>query len=138
MMAIRAAQNLQRRGFEPKQVFGIMSENVAHLAPIVLAAFCLGCPINPMFSSVEKTDIIRMFQISKPSVIFCEARLYDLAVDCMNQLGNSAKIFTFNGIRGDSEAVESLFTETGTEEDFLYVSNEKHKIQLKFKYLSWF
>lgn len=119
MKTIRAAQNLRKHGFKRDQVFGILSGNVAHLAPIVFAAFCLGCPINPVFTSAEKPNIIRMFQVSKPSVIFCEAKLYGLVTECMSEMGNNAKIFTFNETVGDSLLVESLFERTGTEEEFV-------------------
>lgn len=120
-MTVRAAQNLQKRGYKPKQVVGIVAENTENLTPIVFASFCLACPMNALKTTVQKIDVIRMFTITKPNVLFCDVKVYDLVKECLSELQNNAKIFTFNGTKGDSEAVECLFEETGIEDDFLYV-----------------
>lgn len=118
MKTIRAAQNLQKRGFALKQVVGIISGNVAALAPIIFASVCLGCPINSM-PTMWKRYIITMLQKTQPKVLFCEVDVYDLIIECLNEVGNTAKVFTFNGQRGDSEPAENLFVETGIENDFV-------------------
>lgn len=96
-----------------------MVENVANVSPIVFAAFSLGCPINTMHTSVEKANLIRMLRMTEPSVLFCDVKVYDLVNECIAELGKIIKIFTFNGTKGDSEAVETLFEETGIEEEFV-------------------
>lgn len=124
LKTIRAAQNLQDRGYKPNQVFGIMAENVANLPPIVFASLCLGCPINAMHTGVEKPNIVRMFEMTKPSLIFCDIKVYDLVEECLKKLGNNAKVFTFNGTKGNSESVDCLLNGTGIEEEFVYVYSE--------------
>lgn len=112
------AQNLQKRDLiETKQVVGIIAGNVANLAPIVFASLCLGCPVASM-PTWWKRYIIGMLQKTEPTLIFCEAKLYDMVVESLEEVGSKAKVFTFNGTKGDSEAVETLFEETGTENDF--------------------
>lgn len=119
MKTIRAAQNLQKRSLlKPKQVVGIIAGNVADLAPIVFALTCLGCPISSM-PTMWKRYIIGMLQKTEPTLIFCEAKLYDMVKESLIEVGNEAKVFTFNGTKGDSETVESLFEETGNENDFM-------------------
>lgn len=59
------------------------------------------------------------FQITQPTIIFCELDAYDAVKECFNEIGKNVKIFTFNGVRGDSEAVENLLQETHNEEDFM-------------------
>lgn len=117
LMSIRAAQNLQKRMYGSKQVFGFITEHVTHLAPLIVAALCLGNPISAM--NHWKHDSTRILKMVQPSVIFCEARVYDMVVECMTEAGCNAKVFTFNGIKGNSEAVENLFEETGIEDDFM-------------------
>lgn len=120
MKTIRAAQNLQNRGYKAKQVIGLMVENVPHLCPIVFAAYSLGCPINALSTSVEKSDVIRMLGITEPSVMICDIKVYDLIKECLMELGNNkAQIFTFNGTKNDSIAIEYLFERTGNEENFV-------------------
>lgn len=117
-MTIRSAQNLQVRGYKTQQVFGVISGNVVHLAPIVFASLCMGCPISTLDASAEKRNIIHMIKNIEPQIIFCDVAVYDLIVECLNEVKNDLKIFTFNGTKNGSESVENLTTETGIEEDF--------------------
>lgn len=115
---IRAAQNLQQRVCGTDNVFGIMVDNDALLAPIVFASLCLGCSINPLYTLAEKNEIIRMLKLTKPTVMFIDVKVYDIVQQCLKELFFDAKIFTFNGRRGHSEPVEYLFEENGMELEF--------------------
>lgn len=114
MMTIRVAQNLQRRGYGSKQVVGFMVDNRAYLAPITFASLCLGYRL-----SASRFESKYTFLATKPSLIFCEVEMYDFVVEYLTESGNCAKVFTFNGVQGDSEPVENLFTKTGTEHEFV-------------------
>lgn len=96
-----------------------MAKNSEHLASIVIAAFCIGCPISPLATSFGKNEIIHMLNITKPSLIFCDVDCHDRLVDSLQAVGNPAKIITFNGKVGESEQVEDLFVATGTESSFM-------------------
>lgn len=117
-MTIRSAQNLQKRGYNTKQVISLNCGNVANSTPIVFASLCLGCPVNTM-STDHKPHILSTLKLIEPKLIFCEVDKYDVTVECMKELGMQAKIFVLNGTKGDVESVENLFSETGTEEDFV-------------------
>lgn len=116
-MSIRAAQNLQNRGYATKDVTAIVSGDVAHLAPVVFANLSLCRPICVTNSS-WKPDTLRMFDMTKPNLIFCDVEDYETVVECLNELELTAKIFTFYKTIDDSEHVENLFTETENEEEF--------------------
>lgn len=116
---IRAAQNLQQKGYKAKQVISFMATNSAYLSPILFASICLGCPINPLHSLMEKEHVIKMLKKTEPCLIFCDVDAYDLMKEYLIKSGNNAKIFTFNGTQGDSEPVESLFAPTGCEDSFM-------------------
>lgn len=96
-----------------------MSGNVAHLAPIVFASLCLGCPINPLDVKMEKSTVLNMLQLTQPRIVFCEIKVYDLIVEVLTDLKIDAKVFTLNGSKGDSVPVDVLFVETGIEENFM-------------------
>lgn len=117
MMTIRAAQNLQKRGYNSKDVTAIVAGDVAHLAPIVFASLSLGHPICVTNSS-WKPDTLRMFDMTKPNLIFCDVEDYEMVVECLDDLGLKAKIFSFYKTIGETENVENLFAETGNEEEF--------------------
>lgn len=111
--------NLQNRGYKERQVFTLIARNSEHLAPITFAAFCLGCPINPLDTSFGDNEIMHMLNITKPNLVFCDADVHENVARCLVDLSNIAKIITFNGKVGDSEQVEDLFVETGAEPLFM-------------------
>lgn len=118
LMTIRAAQNLQKRGYNTKQVVTLNCGNVAYSSPIIFASLCLGCPVNTLGSD-WKPHMLTTLQLIEPKLVFCEVEKYDATVECLTELGIKAEIFTLNGTRDDAESVENLFVETGTEDDFV-------------------
>lgn len=116
---VRAAQNLQNRGYESKQVFGVLAGNSHHLAPIVFGSMCIGCPVNTLDPSFGKVEITHMLNIIKPVLMFCDAGAYDLLKECLTELENDANIFTFGGSKDGAEPVENLFLETHNEDNYM-------------------
>lgn len=116
---IRASQNLQKRGYKSKQVFGLMAKNSQHVASIVFASINVGSAVNTLDPSFGKTELIHMLKTTKPVLMFCDIEAYDLVQECLTELGNEAKIFTLGGSKGGSEPVENLFAETHEEDEFL-------------------
>ncbi|XP_031627698.1 4-coumarate--CoA ligase 1-like [Contarinia nasturtii] len=53
-----------------------------------------------------------------PKIMFCDANIYELIQDCLNDIENGAKVFTFSGQSGDSIPVEDLFEEVNDEDTF--------------------
>lgn len=119
LKTIHAAQNLQKRGYNTKQIFGLVAKNSHHLAPIVFASMCLGCPLNAMDAAFNKTELIEMLKTTEPNLIFCDTDTYELTIECLSELKNSAKVFTFGGSIAGSEPVENLFVATGNESEFM-------------------
>lgn len=119
LKTIRAAQNLQRLGYKSNDVFGFMVGNIQNLSPIVFAAFCLGCPINALDPAHDKSQVVHMFGITKPKVIFCEEACFDTLKSGLDELGSKAKVFIFDGNRDNTACVDGLFLETGSESEFM-------------------
>lgn len=115
---IRAAVNLQMRGYKPGQVIGVSAKNSHNLAPVVFAAYCLGCPVNALATSFVKTEVVHMFTITKPSVVFCDVEEHEKMVESLQGCGIEAKIITMNGKIDGCEQVEDLLVETGLESTF--------------------
>lgn len=118
--AIRTAQNLQKRGFKPRQKFCFMTENNDDLLSILLASIGLACPIVPLSPILSKDEIVRILTKIKPSILFCdtEAELYGPLKEALNGLQFKIKVFTFQRHADDVETVGSLFQETGDENTF--------------------
>lgn len=96
-----------------------MARNSENLAPIVLAAFCLGCPIYAMDTSFDKKDSLHMLNIVRPSVMFCDADVHDLLTECLEELKIDAKLITFGSKVGSSEQVEALLVESDLESTYM-------------------
>lgn len=117
--AIRIAQNLQNRGFGPRQSFTFMTVNSDYLTSVALAAMFLACPINPLHSILSKEEIIRSLKKVEPTVIFCDIECYNQIDDALKDLKLNVKVFTIGGQIGDFEPIENLLAETGTEKSFM-------------------
>ncbi|XP_031628269.1 4-coumarate--CoA ligase-like 7 [Contarinia nasturtii] len=122
LKTIRGAQNLQNLGYEPKQVFSLMAKNSHHVAPIVFASISIGCSVNTLDPTFGKIELIHMLNTTKPCLVFCDDDNYDLVSECLTELKNDAKVFTFgNDTKDGAESVDSLFSETNIEDDFIPV-----------------
>lgn len=116
---IRAAQNLQSKGVQSREVFSFMVNHSDHLVPILLASLCLACPINALHPMLSKQEIIRILIKTKPSIIFCAVDEYYRIYEALKELKLNVKIFTFDGHIEGLDAIEILFAETGIENQFV-------------------
>lgn len=73
----------------------------------------MGLPIMNMHRSSNT-----IFEKTKPKLLFCLCKNYDETVDALVRLEEKPKIYTFGGVKGDSEAAEKLMVETGIENNF--------------------
>lgn len=121
LKTIRAAQNLQIKGFQSGQTFSFMVNHDDNLVPIILASLCLGCPINALHPLLSKQELISVLMKTKPSVIFCASNEYHRIEEVLIELKFDIKLFIFDETINGIESVESLFVETGIENQFVYV-----------------
>lgn len=119
LKTVRAAQNLQSRGFEPRQVFCFMADHSDNLTPIILASACLACPILALHPSLSKDEIVRILKKAKPSAVFCDGKACDEMKAALKEMQLNAEMFTLDGHFDGFEPVESLFAETNMENDFV-------------------
>lgn len=98
-----------------------MAKNSHHVAPILFGSISIGCPVNTLDPSFGKSELSHMLKTTKPVLMFCDIDNYELVTECLSELGNEAKIFTFGGSKDEAEPVEDLFAETHTEDTFMYV-----------------
>lgn len=96
-----------------------MTVNSDYLTSVALASIFLACPINPLHSILSKDEIIRSLKKVEPTVIFCDIECYNQIDEALKEMKLNVKIFTLGGKIGDSEPIEDLLAETGTEESFM-------------------
>lgn len=120
LKSIRAAQNLQKMGFRSHEKFCFMTINNENLLPIVLASIGLACPICPLFPILSVDEIVRILTKIKPSVLFCDANLYNHMNEAINKLQFKMKVFLLDDI--DVQGVDTiiaLFQATAKEDSFV-------------------
>lgn len=115
---LRAAQNLQSRGYEQNQVIGFLVGNHSNVAPIAFASIAIGCAICPFDTSFGKAKLLEMLKIIKPVLMFCEAKCYAILEECLVEVENKAKIFVFEGGQDHTDHVDDLFEKTHNENQF--------------------
>lgn len=117
---IRVAQNLQARGCQRNQVIGFLAGNHTNIAPIAFASIAIGCAICPLpfDPTFEKDELIAMLEITKPALMFCDAKYCEVLNECLVELENKAKIFVFGDSHGGFNSVDDLFEKTHKENQF--------------------
>lgn len=115
---LRAAQNLQARGYQQNQVIGFLAGNHANVAPLAFASIAIGCTICPFDSTLEKAELLGILKKTKPVLMFCESKYYAVLKECFMEFGNNAKIFVFDVGHGQFDDVEDLFEKTHNENQF--------------------
>jgi acyl-CoA synthetase (AMP-forming)/AMP-acid ligase II len=59
------------------EIVGFMVDNSENVTSCVLACLSMGFPLNPLATVMAESDIIFMYSMSKPRVIFCDGNLAD-------------------------------------------------------------
>lgn len=120
LRATRAAQNLQKRGLQRRQFFGIIASNTDDLLPIFLASIGLGCPNVPLRPLLTKDEMARILKKTKPDIIFCDIDTHAKLREALFESHLNPKLFLCGRGHVDGiESVENLFIETGDECSFV-------------------
>lgn len=117
--SVRAAQNLQARGYKPREFVTVMVKHPPNVVPIVFASIAIGCPISILDNDFDRALTIHKLKLIKPVLVFCDTEYYQSLNDCLLEVGCNTKVFTFGASVCGSEPVENLFKETQKEDQFM-------------------
>jgi 4-coumarate--CoA ligase len=119
LLSIRAAQNLWKYGIDIGDVVGIVAKNTTFLTPIILGSFIIGAPVNPLDVKFSKTEIIHIFGITKPKIVFCDYEVLDLVKECLWELENSSQVVSLNKKVDGYQFVFDFFDRVSNERAFV-------------------
>lgn len=119
LKSIRAAQNILKLGYKEGDMIGVIAKNSHNLAPIVFAALSIGCPVNTLDPTFECSDIIHMFSITKPKLVFCDEDNLDRVRESLSSINLTPRIYIFDKVNKDFHSVDDLLVETHEEHTFL-------------------
>lgn len=111
-LTIRAAQNLTKIGLKQGDVVGFLAKNSTKLAPLIHGCILNGLPINPVYPDSKKADIVRMFRITEPKVVFCDSNALLNLKKSIFELNFRPKIFTMVEEVDGFPFVEEIFEKT--------------------------
>ena len=117
--SVKIAKYLTKCGMKEGDLIGFVAANTENLAPIVFACFTLGLPINPLSPIMNEKDIIQMFSMTKPRIIFCDAENVKVVKNAADEMKSETKILTvMDKVDGHESMTEILKETEGQRVDF--------------------
>lgn len=92
LYSIRIALNLQKNGLKMNDCVGIIARNSTYIGSAVFASLVIGCPVNPLDTTFTSDDIIHMFKLTRPKIIFCDSNMINKLRSALLELENDALI----------------------------------------------
>lgn len=92
--SIKIAKYLRKCGIKEGDLIGFVAANTENLAPIVFACFSSGFPINPLSPILNKNDIVQMFSMTEPKIIFCDAENVKTVQSAVDEMKSEVKVIT--------------------------------------------
>lgn len=69
---IRIAMNLQKMGYQHGDMIGVVCKNSENLSSVIFGCSVICAPINTLDPNFTKSEIIHMFNKTKPKFVFCD------------------------------------------------------------------
>lgn len=120
-LIFRCALNLRDLGLVEGDVIGVATKNEKILAPIVVAAFTLGLPVNAVNWSYKKEDIQHMFGITRPKVIICCLENFPTIMSVITDIGFQTLVYVIDAdmSNGNVQTALELLKSHAEEETFV-------------------
>ncbi|XP_005183355.1 uncharacterized protein LOC101887630 [Musca domestica] len=91
------ARNILDMGVQAGDIVGIYAKHSLHLATVILASFLCGTPIHGVYDKFEKDTITKLYETTRPRVIYCDEENYKNVLFALEQLQLDAKIVLMTG-----------------------------------------
>lgn len=107
--AVRVALGLRGHGIKDQDVIGLFAPNSACLMPIAFGSIFIAAPFHALDVSFTKDAIIHSWSKTKPKVVFCEGKSYDLVKEAGKEMGLDYVIYTINNHKEGVRTVDEIF-----------------------------
>ncbi|XP_058981381.1 uncharacterized protein LOC131803748 [Musca domestica] len=91
------AKNILEMGVDAGDIVGVYAKHSLHLGTVMLAAFLCGTPVHGVFHGFEKDTITKLYETTRPKLIFCDEENYNKVLYVMETLKLNAKIVLMTG-----------------------------------------
>ncbi len=118
-LTINVARNLVKMNVKPNDVIGIICRNSKYLPVLLYGCIVVGAPVNPLDNSFDSQHIKHIFGQTKPSIVFCDAEVYQSTKTTLEELKNDAIVFTLREKIDGVPFIEQLLKPTDEKSDFV-------------------
>ncbi|EDV94910.1 GH15741 [Drosophila grimshawi] len=113
--SMHVASYMRSLGLVQTDIVGIIGRNTTHIFAVVYGCFFNGIAFHSLNTSYEQSTIEKLFDITKPRLIFCDGEDYEKVKSATEKL--NAKIITMRNHQSGSISIEEVFA-TPVETDF--------------------
>lgn len=94
--SIKIFKYLHAMGLSQNDVAGFLAVSSENLFPTVIACLTYGLPINALSDLMKPDDLVYMWSITKPKVIFCDTAYLPMVKEAVEIMKNGCKIITLS------------------------------------------
>lgn len=91
-MMTKIARSLVRLGCSFGDVAGIVGANTTFAAPALFGCFLVGLTISPLDTSFNVDQIVQIYRVTKPKLVFCDRDLADKVISALELLESDARL----------------------------------------------
>ncbi|EDV94911.1 4-coumarate--CoA ligase 1 [Drosophila grimshawi] len=113
--SMHVASYMRSLGLVQTDIVGIIGRNTTHIFAVVYGCFFNGIAFHSLNTSYEQSTIEKLFDITKPRLIFCDGEDYEKVKSATEKL--NAKIITMRNHQSGSISIEEVLA-TPVETDF--------------------
>lgn len=117
-MSVKVALSLLDLKLKQSDFIGIMASNTSYVMPLCYGTFFASIPFHPLDVSFEKSMVLHCWSKSRPKVVFCDASVYDLVKEAIDELELAAPIYILKDQIEGVNHIENMFGERGLQERF--------------------
>lgn len=120
LRSIRIGQNLMNKaGVKSGDMIVLIARNNDNIASLMYACMSIGTPFMPLDGFFEVPDMIHMFKIFKPNMIFCELGRLNTVKIALSQMLLNIPIITFDKSEEENvQCIDDYLLPTGNEDNF--------------------
>ncbi|XP_034489226.1 probable 4-coumarate--CoA ligase 3 [Drosophila innubila] len=104
----RVASYLRNLKLEQSDIVGIIARNTTHISAVAYGCFFNGIAFHSVYLNYEQGVIEKLFDITKPKIIFCDGDEYEKVKAATEKL--NVKIVTMRNHRDGSISIQEVLT----------------------------
>ncbi|EDW39075.1 GL13596 [Drosophila persimilis] len=107
--AMRVASYMRGLGLKKTDIVGLVARNTTHLVAVAYDCFFNGIPFHSLNIAYEQSTIEKLFNITRPRLIFCDGDEYERVLAATENLGTRIITMRYH-LFGKSSRIQDILT----------------------------